>query len=252
MSDTGETGDRRYPEAQWESPVIVRPLMGLATVAVIVGIVAVVVTLFRGSFSETAPVTVLSPRAGLVMYPNANVKMRGAMVGSVASIQSLPNGQAAIHLATDPSQLHFIPANVLVDNVSTTVFGSKFVQLFAMTGLTPADAHVAELHDFFTGVESISYEDLGFADRFGVHKLVEAEVTGIGGSLLVSPSARLKSKGHSLGATGVAQCVEVFEQLRGDACNRIDGARIALAHNIGGPTAVSAMTIPEGPEASGE
>jgi acetyl-CoA C-acetyltransferase len=101
-------------------------------------------------------------------------------------------------------------------------------------------------------VESISYEDLGFADRFGVHKLVEAEVTGIGGSLLVSPSARLKSKGHSLGATGVAQCVEVFEQLRGDACNRIDGARIALAHNIGGPTAVSAVTILEGPGTNGE
>jgi len=100
-------------------------------------------------------------------------------------------------------------------------------------------------------VESISYEDRAFTDRLGAYKLVEAKVTGIGGSLLVSPSAGLKSKGHSLGATGVAQC-EVFEQLSGDACNRIDGARIALAHSIGGPTAVSAVTIPEGPGTNGE
>ena len=101
-------------------------------------------------------------------------------------------------------------------------------------------------------VESISYEGLSFADRFGAYKLVEAEVTGICGSLLAIPSARLKSKGHPLGATGVAQCAEAFEQLRGDACNQIDGARIALAHNISGPAAVSAVTILEGPGANRE
>ncbi len=50
----------------------------------------------------------------------------------------------------------------------------------------------------------------------------------------------------------IAQCVEVFEQLRGDACNQIDRARIPMAHNIGDPTAVSAVTMLEGPEASGE
>ncbi len=121
-----------------------------------------------------------------------------------------------------------------------------------MTGPTPADAHVADVHDFFTGIELISYEDLGFADRFGAHKLVEAEVTGIGGSLLVNPSAGLKQKGHPPGATGVAQCAELFERLRGEACDQVDGARIALAHNIGGPTAVSAVTIREGRGANGE
>lgn len=122
-----------------------------------------------------------------------------------------------------------------------------------MTGLTPADAHVAEVHDFFTGIESISYEDLGFADRFEADKLVEAaEVTSISGSLPVNPSGGLKSKGHPPGATGIAQCVELFEQLPGDACNEVDGPRIALAHNIGGPTAVSAVTILKGPGANGE
>ena len=72
-------------------------------------------------------------------------------------------------------------------------------------------------------------------------KLVEAaEVTSISGSLPVNPSGGLKSKGHPPGATEIAQCVELFEQLRGDACNEVDGPRIALAHNIGAPTAVSA------------
>ncbi|HVW45065.1 MAG TPA: acetyl-CoA acetyltransferase [Amycolatopsis sp.] len=122
-------------------------------------------------------------------------------------------------------------------------------QALGMAGLTPADVDVAEVHDCFTGVELISYEDLGFAERFGAHKLVEAEATSVGGSLPVNPSGGLKAKGHPPGATGVAQCVELFEQVRGEAANQVDGARIALAHNVGGPTAVSAVTVLEGPGA---
>ncbi|MGK8488491.1 thiolase C-terminal domain-containing protein [Nocardia asiatica] len=118
---------------------------------------------------------------------------------------------------------------------------------FAMAGLTPADVDVAEVHDFFTGIELISYEDLGFAERFEAHKLVEAAATAVGGVLPVNTSGGLKTKGHPPGATGVAQCVELFEQLRGHAVNQVDGARIGLAHNLGGPTAVSAVTILEGP-----
>jgi acetyl-CoA C-acetyltransferase len=114
---------------------------------------------------------------------------------------------------------------------------------YAMAGLGPADIDVAEVHDCFTGVELISYEDLGFAERFGAHKLIEDGTTAIGGSKPVNPSGGLKAKGHPPGATGVAQCFELFEQLRGEAANQVDGARTALAHNIGGPTAVSAVTI---------
>jgi acetyl-CoA C-acetyltransferase len=125
-------------------------------------------------------------------------------------------------------------------------------QAFGMAGLTPSDVDVAEVHDVFTGVELISYEDLGFAERFGGYKLIETESTSVGGSLPVNPSGGLKAKGHPPGATGVAQCVELFEQLRGDAINQIDGARIGLAHNIGGPTAVSAVTILKGPGRDGK
>jgi acetyl-CoA C-acetyltransferase len=114
---------------------------------------------------------------------------------------------------------------------------------YAMAGVSPADIDVAEVHDCFTGVELISYEDLGFADRFCGYELVEAHATTVGGSIPVNPSGGLKAKGHPPGATGVAQCVELFEQLRGEACNQVEDARVALAHNVGGPTAVSAVTI---------
>ncbi len=109
-------------------PNTVRALAGLGTVMAIAAIVALAVGLFRGSFTETVPVTVISDRAGLVMNPDAKVKMRGVQVGKVSSIESRPDGTAAIHLAMDPSQLHLIPSNVDVDIASSTVFGAKFVQ----------------------------------------------------------------------------------------------------------------------------
>lgn len=106
-----------------------RPLVGLVTVGAGVAVVALSVGLFRGSFTETVPVTVLSERAGLVMNADAKVKLNGAQVGSVQSIESLDDGRAALHLAMDPSYMEIIPANVRVDIASTTVFGSKFVEL---------------------------------------------------------------------------------------------------------------------------
>jgi acetyl-CoA C-acetyltransferase len=116
-------------------------------------------------------------------------------------------------------------------------------QAFSMAGIGPQDVDVAEVHDCFTGVELINYEDLGFCDRFEAYKLIEAGETSVGGRIPVNPSGGLKAKGHPPGATGVAQCVELFEQLRGTASNQVDGAHWALAHNVGGPTAVSAITI---------
>jgi virulence factor Mce-like protein len=109
----------------------VRPLAGLATVLVIVGIVVFSVGLFRGGFGTTAPVTVISERAGLVMNPKAKVKMRGVQVGQVESIETRSDGRAVLHLAMDPEQLKDIPANVLVDISSSTVFGAKSVELVA-------------------------------------------------------------------------------------------------------------------------
>ena len=105
------------------------PLLGLATVVVIVAIVSVALTQFRGGFTKSVAVTVMSDRAGLLMNPGAKVKLHGAQVGTVSSIEDMPDGQAAIHLAIEPRRRDLIPANVAVDIVATTAFGAKFVQL---------------------------------------------------------------------------------------------------------------------------
>ena len=120
---------------------IALPLAGLASVVLLLAIIGVSVGLFAGKFTETVPVTVISERAGLVMDPDAKVKMRGVLVGSVESIAYRPDGTAALKLAMDPAQLHLIPSNVDVDIASSTVFGAKYVQMEA-----PADPSAEALH----------------------------------------------------------------------------------------------------------
>ena len=107
----------------------VRPLTGLAMIVAVGLIIAFAIGLFQGSFTKTEPVTVISDRAGLVMNNDAKVKMRGVEVGKVDSIESRPDGKAALRLAMNPSQLHLIPSNVNVNIESPTVFGAKFVNL---------------------------------------------------------------------------------------------------------------------------
>ena len=106
-----------------------RPLAGVVTVLALMLIVTVAVGLFQGRFTKTVPVTVVADRAGLVMNPNAKVKLNGAPVGKVASIEPLPDGGAALHLAIDPAALDAIPSNVGAEITSSTVFGAKFVEL---------------------------------------------------------------------------------------------------------------------------
>ena len=106
-----------------------RPLAGLLTVLALLLVVVVAIGLFRGSFTKSVPVTVIADRAGLVMYPDAKVKLNGAQVGKVASIEHLGDGGAALHLAMDPDSLSAIPANVGALITSSTVFGSKYVEL---------------------------------------------------------------------------------------------------------------------------
>ncbi len=108
---------------------VVRPLLGLIALLVVAAIVFVALTLFRGGFTTSVPVTIISDRAGLVMNPDARVKMRGVQVGKVDSIQELPDGRAALHLEMDPGSLKLIPFNVLVNIAATTVFGAKYVEL---------------------------------------------------------------------------------------------------------------------------
>lgn len=105
---------------------------------------------------------------------------------------------------------------------------------YEMAGIGPSDLDVVELHDCFTSNEVISYEALGLAAEGEAAKLIEEGDNTYGGRYVVNPSGGLLSKGHPLGATGLAQCAEIVWQLRGQAGRRqVEGARVGLQHNIG-------------------
>ncbi len=105
---------------------------------------------------------------------------------------------------------------------------------FEMSGYTPDDIDVAELHDMFTILEFLQMEGLGFTEQGEAWKLVEEGYTEKDGELPVNTSGGLKSKGHPLGASGVAQGVEIYEQLMGEAGPRQVEAEVGLACNVGG------------------
>jgi acetyl-CoA acyltransferase len=96
------------------------------------------------------------------------------------------------------------------------------------------DVDVVELHDCFSANELITYEALGLAGEGHGHELVDSQDTTYGGRWVVNPSGGLISKGHPLGATGLAQCSELTWQMRGQADDRqVEGATVGLQHNIG-------------------
>ena len=105
---------------------------------------------------------------------------------------------------------------------------------FEQSGYTPEDVDVAELHDMFTILEFLQYEDLGFAEKGSAWEDALAGVTARDGALPINTSGGLKSKGHPLGASGVAQAHELYQQLRGRAGDRQVDAEVGLACNVGG------------------
>ncbi|XP_010801801.1 sterol carrier protein 2 isoform X1 [Bos taurus] len=105
---------------------------------------------------------------------------------------------------------------------------------YEKSGLRPSDIDVIELHDCFSANELITYEALGLCPEGQGGKLVERGDNTYGGKWVINPSGGLISKGHPLGATGLAQCVELCWHLRGEAGKRqVPGAKVALQHNIG-------------------
>jgi acetyl-CoA acetyltransferase len=105
---------------------------------------------------------------------------------------------------------------------------------YEQAGIGPADIDVIELHDCFAQNELLTYEALGLCDEGAGEKLVNDGDNTYGGKWVVNPSGGLLSKGHPLGATGLAQCYELTQQLRGEAGDRqVAGAKTALAHNVG-------------------
>ncbi|MCP4752759.1 MAG: lipid-transfer protein [Proteobacteria bacterium] len=116
-------------------------------------------------------------------------------------------------------------------------------EVYETAGLGPDDVDVVELHDCFTANELITYEGLGFTPEGTAEKFIEDGDNTYGGKVVTNPSGGLLSKGHPLGATGLAQCAELVWQLRGEAgVRQVEGAEVALQHNIGlGGAAVVTM-----------
>lgn len=105
---------------------------------------------------------------------------------------------------------------------------------YEQAGVGPSDLHVVELHDCFAQNELISYEALGLCPEGGAAAFIDAGDNTYGGKVVTNPSGGLLSKGHPLGATGLAQCYELTHQLRGTAEQRqVPAARIGLQHNLG-------------------
>ena len=107
-------------------------------------------------------------------------------------------------------------------------------QVYEQAGIGPEDVDVVELHDCFAHNELISYEALGLCPEGGAEKFVRDGDNTYGGRYVTNPSGGLLSKGHPLGATGLAQCTELVQQLRGQAgARQVSDARLALQHNLG-------------------
>jgi acetyl-CoA acetyltransferase len=107
-------------------------------------------------------------------------------------------------------------------------------QVYEAAGVGPGDLDVVELHDCFAHNELITYEALGLCSEGEAARFIDDGDNTYGGKVVTNPSGGLLSKGHPLGATGLAQCYELTRQLRGTAeATQVDGARLALQHNLG-------------------
>ena len=107
-------------------------------------------------------------------------------------------------------------------------------KVYEQAGVGPEDIEVVELHDCFAQNELITYEALGLCPEGGAEAFIEAGDNTYGGKVVTNPSGGLLSKGHPLGATGLAQCWELTRQLRGTAeATQVDGVEHALQHNLG-------------------
>ena len=107
-------------------------------------------------------------------------------------------------------------------------------QAYEQAGIGPEDIPVVELHDCFSANELITYEALGLTPEGTAEKFILDGDNTYGGRVVTNPSGGLLSKGHPLGATGLAQCAELTWQLRGEAgARQVEGARTALQHNLG-------------------
>jgi acetyl-CoA C-acetyltransferase len=159
----------------------------------------------------------------------------------VSAFTGQPIWPRGIGLAAVSGQPYYKPSFEYV-GFEATVRASQAA--YAQAQVTPEDIDFAEVHDCFTITEILNYEDLGFCARGEGGRFVCEGRASLGGEKPVNPSGGLKSYGHPIGATGVRMIYELVTQLRGKAGERqVPNARVGLAHNLGGPGAISCVSI---------
>lgn len=135
-------------------------------------------------------------------------------------------------MTTDPAST--FEESSMIKMVGYDMAKAAASQIYQQAGLGPEDVDVVELHDCFTANELLTYEAIGLCGEGEAEKFIWDGDNTYGGKFVTNPSGGLLSKGHPLGATGVAQCTELVWQLRGQAEGRqVDGAKVALQHNLG-------------------
>ncbi|AKT43119.1 lipid-transfer protein [Chondromyces crocatus] len=139
---------------------------------------------------------------------------------------------AAQAMTTDVPSVFGEQSMIKMIGYDMTALAAK--KVYQKAGLGPEDVKVVELHDCFTANELLTYEALGLCKEGEAEKFIWDEDNTYGGKYVTNPSGGLLSKGHPLGATGLAQCTELVWQLRGKADQRqVEGAKVALQHNLG-------------------
>jgi acetyl-CoA C-acetyltransferase len=161
------------------------------------------------------------------------------------------NGAAAAILTKDKSDIEIKGSSLYVDRLSafesddmTTWEASRMAagEAYKQAGIAPEDIDIAELHDAFTSVELISYEDLGFCGKGQGKDMIRKGITNLNGKLPINTSGGLKAKGHPISATGISQVYEIVKQMRNEAGERqVSNVKHGLAQNIGG--AGSTVTV---------
>src|SRR3989338_7656336 len=162
------------------------------------------------------------------------------------------NGAAAAVLTSDRTDIEIVGSGLATDSLPTferddmtTWEATKRAAsaAYEQADVIDSDIDFAEVHDAFTIVELMAYEDLGFADKGKGQKLIQDNTTRLDGRLPVNMSGGLKAKGHPISATGLSQIYELAKQLRSEAAERQVKGKTALAQNIGGCGANVAVHI---------
>ena len=161
--------------------------------------------------------------AAAVLVSEAYARMRGLKHNVYIAAQAMTTDRPSTFDAGDMMRV-----------VGYDMSRAAAAQVYREAGIGPDELDVVELHDCFAQNELITYEALGLCPEGGADKFIRDGDNTYGGRVVTNPSGGLLSKGHPLGATGLAQCYELTHQLRATAgARQVDGARVALQHNLG-------------------